>query len=79
MQPPDAAPERRWRQPEKHLGIHRSISTTDNGRRRLLTATELLSSYCRTLYARLGSYEQVARHIELDRRTVKKYIERGVD
>ena len=42
-----------------------------------LTATELLSSYCRTLYARLGSYEQVARHIELDRRTVKKYIERG--
>jgi len=44
-----------------------------------LTATELLSSYCRTLYARLGSYEQVARHIELDRRTVKKYIERGAD
>jgi len=42
-----------------------------------LTATELLSRYCRGLYARLGSYEQVARHIELDRRTVKKYIERG--
>ena len=42
-----------------------------------LTATELLSNYCRALYARLGSYEQVARHIELDRRTVKKYIERG--
>ena len=42
-----------------------------------LTATELLSRYCRALYARLGSYEQVARHIDLDRRTVKKYIERG--
>ena len=42
-----------------------------------LTATDLLSCYCRALYARLGSYEQVARHIELDRRTVKKYIERG--
>jgi sigma-54 dependent transcriptional regulator, flagellar regulatory protein len=41
------------------------------------TATELLSQYCTALYARLGSYEQVARHIELDRRTVKKYIERG--
>ena len=41
-----------------------------------LTATDLLSCYCRALYARLGSYEQVARHIELDRRTVKKYIER---
>jgi len=42
-----------------------------------LTATELVSRYCRALYARLGSYEQVARHVELDRRTVKKYIERG--
>jgi DNA-binding NtrC family response regulator len=44
-----------------------------------LTATELTSRYCRLLYARLGSYEQVARRIELDRRTVKKYIERGSD
>ena len=42
-----------------------------------LTATDLMSRYCRTLYARLGSYEQVARQIALDRRTVKKYIERG--
>ena len=41
------------------------------------TATDLMSRYCRTLYARLGSYEQVARQIALDRRTVKKYIERG--
>jgi len=41
-----------------------------------LTATELLSHYCRALYARMGSYEQVARHIALDRRTVKKHIER---
>lgn len=41
-----------------------------------LTATELLSRYCRALYERMGSYEQVARHIELDRRTVKKYIEK---
>jgi DNA-binding NtrC family response regulator len=44
-----------------------------------LTATELLSRYCVGLYARLGSYEQVARHMELDRRTVKKYIERGAN
>ena len=40
-----------------------------------MTATELISRYCRLLYAQLGSYEQVARHLELDRRTVKKYIE----
>ena len=41
-----------------------------------LTATELIGRYCRALYDRLGSYEQVARRIELDRRTVKKHIER---
>lgn len=43
-----------------------------------LTATELLGRYCRALYARMGSYEQVARHMELDRRTVKKHIERAL-
>ncbi len=44
-----------------------------------LTATDLLSRYCTALYARMGSYEQVARHIDLDRRTVKKYIERDAE
>jgi len=44
-----------------------------------LTATELLSQYCRGLYARFGSYEQVARHVDLDRRTVKKYIDHSVE
>jgi transcriptional regulator with GAF, ATPase, and Fis domain len=37
-------------------------------------AAELLSDYCRLLYARYGTYEEVARRTELDRRTVKKYI-----
>jgi hypothetical protein len=40
-----------------------------------LTASELLSRYCRVLYARLGSYEGVAKLTALDRRTVKKYID----
>jgi len=44
-----------------------------------MTATELTSRYCRMLYERLGSYEQVARRIDLDRRTVKKYIERAAE
>ena len=44
-----------------------------------MTATELTSRYCRLLYERLGSYEQVARRIDLDRRTVKKYIDRGAE
>jgi sigma-54 dependent transcriptional regulator, flagellar regulatory protein len=40
-----------------------------------LNAAELLSLYCKSLYKSHGTYEQVARITELDRRTVKKYIE----
>jgi DNA-binding NtrC family response regulator len=40
-----------------------------------LNARELLSHYCTHLYQRFGSYEDVARRTDLDRRTVKKYIE----
>lgn len=39
-----------------------------------LTAKGLVSLYCRTLHARHGTYEEVARRVELDRRTVKKHI-----
>jgi len=39
------------------------------------SAIELLASYCSRLYARHGTYEKVAAITELDRRTVKKYIE----
>ncbi|MCR9161075.1 MAG: sigma 54-interacting transcriptional regulator [Nannocystaceae bacterium] len=39
-----------------------------------LTAKGLVSLYCRVLYARHGTYEDVARRVELDRRTVKKHI-----
>jgi hypothetical protein len=38
------------------------------------TAQELLAEYCQRLYAELGSYESVGERLELDRRTVKKYI-----
>jgi len=40
-----------------------------------ITAPELLAEYCNMLYSRTGTYEQVATITELDRRTVKKYIE----
>ena len=40
-----------------------------------LDAEELLASYCRLLYERFGTYEEVSRRIRLDRRTVKKYIQ----
>ena len=39
-----------------------------------LDADSLLSGYCRLLYDRFGTYEEVARRAGLDRRTVKAYI-----
>jgi len=39
-----------------------------------LDAQNLLSGYCKMLYRRLGTFEEVARRTRLDRRTVKKYI-----
>jgi len=41
-----------------------------------MTAQEMLSDYCRILYDRLGTYEAVAKTTQLDRRTVKKYIDK---
>jgi len=42
-----------------------------------LAAQELLAAYCQMLYERLGTYENVARTTGLDRRTVKKYVDRS--
>ena len=40
-----------------------------------IDAQTLLANYCRHLYARYGTYEEVARRMRLDRRTVKKYLQ----
>jgi DNA-binding NtrC family response regulator len=40
-----------------------------------LTAEQLLRRYCTMLYARTGSYEETARRLAIDRRTVKAKIE----
>ena len=40
-------------------------------------ARELLGRYCRLLYQRFGTYEEVARRTGLDRRTAKKHIDSG--
>ena len=40
-----------------------------------LTAQQVLEHYCDLLYRRIGTYEGVARIAELDRRTVRKYVE----
>jgi DNA-binding NtrC family response regulator len=39
-----------------------------------LTADELLSEYCRWVYAKVGTYEGTAERIGLDRRTVKRKV-----
>lgn len=40
-----------------------------------LTAQQVLTRHCRQLYRRFGTYEEVARRAQLDRRTVKKYLQ----
>ncbi|MDE2904704.1 MAG: hypothetical protein OXQ28_01325, partial [Acidobacteriota bacterium] len=40
-----------------------------------LTADELLGRYCTTVYARTGSYQETARRLQLDRRTVKRHVD----
>lgn len=42
-----------------------------------MSAAELLAGYCAQLYARCGTYEEVARITGLDRRTAKKYVLAG--
>jgi len=40
-----------------------------------LTAQQLMGKYCKLLYKKLRIYEAVAKQAELDRRTIKKYID----
>lgn len=40
-----------------------------------LTADQLLTAYCRHVYRQVGSYQEAARRLDLDRRTVKKKVE----
>ena len=47
------------------------IKDIENGS---LTAQEVLTAYCTMLYKKYGTYEKVAKITNLDRRTVKKYL-----
>ncbi len=40
-----------------------------------ITASELLTRYCTLTYAQTGSYEETARRLDLDRRTVKSKVD----
>ena len=43
-----------------------------------LTADELLRRYCTLVYARTGNYQETARRLGIDRRTVRAKIDRGL-
>ena len=43
-----------------------------------LTAEEVLSRYVTRVYSRTNNYEETARRVGLDRRTIKKYIDQDV-
>ena len=64
-------------------GDERTAGTDPRGRfiegieRGSLDADALLAGYCSLLYERCGTYEEVARRTNLDRRTVKAYIEKS--
>ena len=58
--------------PQPHTRQDDLVSGIESG---TLTADEVLDKYCKILYDRYGTYEQVAKLTALDRRTVKKRIQ----
>lgn len=60
-------------QPERTENRDPLLAAIDAG---VLSADELLDGYCARLYRRLGTYEDVARVTGLDRRTVKKRVDK---
>ncbi|BCL60239.1 Fis family transcriptional regulator [Desulfomarina profundi] len=60
-----------WQQPLTESDSEAFLADINNGS---LSATELLSRYCKILYEKSGTYEAVSQQTRLDRRTVKKYI-----
>lgn len=60
-----------------HYSGHRLSAGTNqsNAIDRQQTAEQLLSRYCKLLYDSHESYEKVAGIVQLDRRTVKKYVQ----
>lgn len=61
---PSKAPEKDSPSSRLQHGIDRSA----------YSAEDILSDYCKLLYERFGTYEEVAKRAQVDRRTAKKYI-----
>ncbi len=69
---------RNYRPSSRPAGAGALEECLDAFREGQLTADALLSRYCTLLYARTGSYEEAARRLEIDRRTVKSKVDRGL-
>jgi len=66
---------RRSYQPPTPRSPSHAETLTEDLRQGDLTADELLRRYCTMVYARCGSYEEAARRLALDRRTVKAKVD----
>lgn len=59
----------------EHLGISRSdADRIKESAEEAITANQLLSRYAQELYRKVGSYEETARLMQVDRRTAKRYV-----
>ena len=62
-------------QPPHHEAGDVVDAIADSVRTGTLTADELLRRYCTLVYARTGSYQETARRLGIDRRTVRDKID----
>ncbi len=66
---------RRDYRPAQAAGRSALDACVDEFRTGRVTADQLLSRYCTMMYARTGSYEEAARQLQIDRRTVKSRVD----
>lgn len=64
--------------PSSRPGKNALDECTEEFRNGGLTADRLLSRYCTILYSKTGSYEESARRLNIDRRTVKSKVDRDL-
>lgn len=65
-------------QPPQRPTNAQKLDLFDTARRGGLTADQLMQRYCTLVYSQTGSYEETARRVALDRRTVKAKIDRDL-
>jgi transcriptional regulator with AAA-type ATPase domain len=67
---------RKHYEPPESRALSERDSLSEDWLKGRLTADQLLQRYCTLVYAQTGSYEETARRLQLDRRTVKSRIDK---